>query len=308
LNTFEPRFEISNIPVLFNDGESGLFMEGTSQYNLYNVYIHDGHQGVINLGTQATFNILNSHFARMGDGTHHNLYIDGEGLTFQYNVSEQSNGHAVKARSHHAFVQCNIILGDYDQVFVTDANESLDFAEGREATAIDNTFGKGNYSHSSDQGMINYSTDREYTSVPEAGYFDIERNIMLNDHTSGSVHDFITIGRFTLCPFEFTGGPSCVSIPNGSGCPGGVCTYFNHPAQSSIVNNKFIGLPTRSTTDQDFNGGSWVMPPINYSGNTESDTRAGAGYAGLSLPVKASDFPIPPACTGRAIGNVAIPP
>jgi hypothetical protein len=82
LNTFEPRFEISNIPVLFNDGESGLFMEGTSQYNLYNVYIHDGHQGVINLGTQRlTENEFSDFSLLWHDGcdqqsTRHNMWTE----------------------------------------------------------------------------------------------------------------------------------------------------------------------------------------------------------------------------------------
>jgi Right handed beta helix region len=296
------NMELDHFGGVDNPSEAGVYLIGNSSANLYNNYIHDSHQGFVNLSETAQVVMWNNHFARNGFHDTHNLYADGASLDFRWNLTEQSGGHAVKTRAQKSTVQCNIINAAYDLAWATDGNANVDFSEGREAKLLDNTIGRGSFSPTADAQLVGYANDREYGN-PTVGYFDIERNIWFDDGTSATKY-FTSAGRETICPFDVQAGAFCANM-NGQGCPGGVCTYFNHPVQSSFINNIGVSKPTALgfSTEQTF-GGPWIMPPYTDSGNIVYDTRA-AALAGSGIPT--TGFPVPPACTARPIGNVVIP-
>lgn len=198
----------------------------------------------------------NNHFARNGFHDTHNLYADGASLDFRWNLTEQSGGHAVKTRAQKSTVQCNIINAAYDLAWATDGNANVDFSEGREAKLLDNTIGRGSFSPTADAQLVGYANDREYGN-PTVGYFDIERNIWFDDGTSATKY-FTSAGRETICPFDVQAGAFCANM-NGQGCPGGVGTYFNHPVQSSFINNIGVSKPLL-----------WVSPLSKRSGDLGS--------------------------------------
>ena len=296
------NIEISDIDGNTNEpGIAGVFDEGTGDLWLRNVYIHDGHQGVItNERMPPTKNVklLNSHFTRLGNYNTHNWYVGGgtASLDVENTISEwTAQTHEGKSRAVRTTYNCNRFVAAQNHWFPGSAN--IDLSEGSQATISNNLFVKGAYAFNGPY-IVKWSLDREEADRGDVYWLQMQNNILISDQSS----------RTNSVLFAVL-GPSYLKDPS-TGMP------FRHMnlARSSSTNNRFVG-PNHGPGfdgydyfpyDKSYIPGVGSAPPgaqpiadIPVNGDTYYDTRAAAGYGTTQLPV-------PSACT-QSIGNVAIP-
>jgi hypothetical protein len=268
------NIEVSHVTDTLSPQEAAIYVEGEDNKSVLwvrNSYIHDGNQGIISGKPGLTTIVENSHFARLGSGLTHNLYIDGDNFTFRNNISEQTGGgHELKTRAKVSTVYCNRFFEAYDEVFR--GAKDVNFAEGRQAYLHDNLIAKG--SHSPGDYLVGWADDREYPSDP-TNFIVMKNNILLDDAATTTKY---LVGFGTAWTLNLS----------------------SSLWQSS--NNIFVSAPERVLfyyNRTDYHGNPISGPTIPQSGDTQYDSRAAAGFG-------STQFPTLPNCTGP-IGNVAIP-
>jgi hypothetical protein len=284
-----------------------------------NVYFQQCAQGLINSdGPHHNVTILNSHFARNGNGSgpDHNIYQgagdNADQLIITNSVIEQVNiSHDVKTRAMATTLTCVKDLINQDLSF--NGSELVDCSEGRicrvHNSLLVNGGGAPGWNQNNSFDALRFGADTEFTTLPN-NIVDAQGSTFISDNDA-SYFQFINLHR-AITPFP-------PAVPAGNVSPNTFVFFssdqmnaFGHGFQANgQLANADVTVSTIVTglTDHGSNANAIDLGTIGVQNFVYSD-RAAAGLPAIGTYPKGYTDPaynaMPAACTDW-VGLVKVP-
>jgi hypothetical protein len=300
-DTVGPLLVVDNLRItnVICDNQAAIRPDGNGDVWVRNVIVTQTCMGVESGGFRNDITIMNSRFSRDGgkSGPSHNLYI-GSGeigvistYTMNDTISEQANnGYEVKTRAGNSVWNCNLLRGDIDSYNFH--SSEANFAMGRHQQLTNNLFYEGNAIQSASFAYsllwgLSFDNNNPADTAHDNNFIEASNNFFIEEYSGGDdVRRFWQIVDTAPVPYP--------SPP-----------YRFGPNKYVWAGTWVDADPPHIADCYDANGVQHACSPLApLSTDVMNHTRADAG---MTPNWYDATYPMPPACNGHTIGNVAVP-